>query len=100
MFCNTLSTLDNINAPFIYDFFRTWHWIRVECVFRSNVSVSLIWNLLKKPTWDGDDRDALIGHNSGRITVLDVEMSRLETPPVEERQGETVKWRNNRSVLL
>lgn len=46
---------------------------------------------LTTPTWDGDDWDALIGHNSGRVTVLNVEMSRLETPPEKERQGETVK---------
>jgi len=41
-------------------------------------------------TWDGDDGDALIGHDSGRVTVLNVEMSRLETPPVDERREE--RW--------
>lgn len=50
------------------------------------------YGVLKKVclTWDGDDRDVLIGHHPGRTTVLHIEVSCLEKPPVDRHRGEEI----------
>lgn len=44
------------------------------------------WVLWLVVTWNGDDRDRLIGYNSGWSAVFHIEMGRLETAPGRKRE--------------
>ena len=46
-------------------------------------------------TWDGDDRDALVGNHPWGAAVLHIEMSRLETPPDIQRNREREREMEN-----
>lgn len=44
-------------------------------------------------TWYGDDWNVLIGHHPRRVTLLHVEVGRLEeSPAVRQREGGGAQW--------
>ena len=46
---------------------------------------------LEELTWDGDNRDAVIGHHSGGAAVLHIEVGRLEAASAEPHRERGVR---------